>query len=79
MNDFRKRLARAFAEAEIKAGRRIRRAEVNSEVLKYIKSYISDKFHPRMNPMPGDPVGRLWGVDVYVNESLSSKQVVTEA
>jgi hypothetical protein len=79
MSDFRRRLAKAFADYEVNTGRRVRRAEVNDQTLQNIKHNIADKWYPRWHPKQGESVGNVWGVDIYLNEELTGNNIIIES
>lgn len=77
MDHFRIRLAKAFADVEIKYDCRVRWIEVSDEVYREILNHISDQFVPNGRAAPGN-VGNLWGADVVVDPYLIGNKIIME-
>ena len=76
MDHFRIRIAKAFADVEIKYNR-VRWIEVSDEIYREIVAHIPDQFIPNGRAAPGN-VGTLWGADVIVDPYLIGNKIIME-
>lgn len=74
----RRKLARAFAEAEVANGKKVHRLEASSNLVAQMSLEMPDVYFPNYATDSWHADGRLWGADVWISSTLADNQVILE-